>query len=260
MRDLTLGFIGGGRIARIFLAAFQNKRYVPSRMVISDPDSGVLESLQRRFPDLNMVLTADSSLAARQDMVFLAVHPPAMEAVLQQIGRHISEKSFIISLAPKFRLEKIAELLGGHPKVVRMIPNAASWMNKGFNPTAFAPGMSGSDKQFLAEFLRIMGEMPEVEEDKLEAYAILTAMGPTYFWFQFNELQRLSQSFGLADGEFKTGFREMVSGTIGLLFDSGLTYEEVVDLIPVKPIGDQESQIQEIYKTKLTVLYQKLKG
>lgn len=260
MRDLTLGFIGGGRITRIFLAAFQNKGYAPSRMVISDPDSGVLESLQRRFPVQNMVLTADSSQASGQDIVFLAVHPPVMEAVLLQISRHISAKSFIVSLAPKFRLEKISKLLGGHPKVARMIPNAASWMNKGFNPTSFAPGMSGSDEQFLSEFLRILGEMPEVDEDKLEAYAILTAMGPTYFWFQFNELQRLARSFGLTDREIKAGFREMITGTIGLLFDSGLTYEEVVDLIPVKPIGDQEAQIQEIYQTRLTALYQKLHG
>jgi pyrroline-5-carboxylate reductase len=43
------------------------------------------------------------------------------------------------------------------------------------------------------------------------------------------------------------------------MFKSGLTPNEVMDLIPVKPIGEHEAQIAEIYKTKLIGLFEKIK-
>ncbi|HQV32286.1 MAG TPA: NAD(P)-binding domain-containing protein [Calditrichia bacterium] len=260
MKAISLGFIGGGRVVRIYLAALQHKGIFPERIVISDPAGEAREVLMKHFPDQNLVLTGENSEAARQDIVFLAVHPPVMKDLLPQIGSHLTEETLVVSLVPKFTFSMISELLGGHKKLVRMIPNAPSWKNIGFNPTAFAPDLSASDRQQITELLGMLGRMPEVGEDKLEAYAILTAMGPTYFWFQFDELQRLSQSFGLTDTEFKTGLREMLSGAMETLFDGGLNYEEVVDLIPVKPIGDQEEQIREIYRSRLTTLYQKLSG
>jgi pyrroline-5-carboxylate reductase len=43
------------------------------------------------------------------------------------------------------------------------------------------------------------------------------------------------------------------------MYDSELTPQEVIDLIPVKPIGEHESQISEIYKTRLIGLFEKIK-
>ena len=43
------------------------------------------------------------------------------------------------------------------------------------------------------------------------------------------------------------------------MYKSGLTPQEVMDLIPVKPIGEHEAQITEIYNTKLIGLFEKIK-
>jgi len=43
------------------------------------------------------------------------------------------------------------------------------------------------------------------------------------------------------------------------MYKSGLSASEVIDLIPVKPIGENEAQIAEIYKTKLIGLFEKIK-
>jgi len=43
-------------------------------------------------------------------------------------------------------------------------------------------------------------------------------------------------------------------------FDSGLSPEEVIDLIPVKPIGDKEEEIEKILESKLLGLYEKIKA
>jgi len=43
------------------------------------------------------------------------------------------------------------------------------------------------------------------------------------------------------------------------LFSSGFPKEEVMDLIPVKPISDHEKEIRSIYNSKLIPLFEKIK-
>lgn len=84
-------------------------------------------------------------------------------------------------------------------------------------------------------------------------------MLPTYFWFQWRELASIGSRIGLSEEESKNAINETLVASLDLMYKSGLTPEEVIDLIPVKPIGENESQITEIYNTKLTGLFEKIK-
>ena len=46
----TVGFIGGGRIARIILSGWQRAEYMPAEVVVSEPNSEVLKKLKEQFP------------------------------------------------------------------------------------------------------------------------------------------------------------------------------------------------------------------
>jgi pyrroline-5-carboxylate reductase len=105
-----------------------------------------------------------------------------------------------------------------------------------------------------------VGDCPEVPEENLEAYAILTAMGPTYLWFQWYELQNIGQSFGLTAEATQEGIEKMVMGAVKTMTAPGLSPAEVMDLVPVKPLGDDEAAIKGLYQSKLTALFQKLKS
>jgi len=105
----------------------------------------------------------------------------------------------------------------------------------------------------------LLGEFPEVDEKKLEAYAIITGMGPTYFWPQFYKLIELSKFFGLNEKEISESLTKMIEGSLNTIFNSNLDPEEVMDLIPVKPLGDEEKNILNIYEIKLKPLFEKLK-
>ena len=85
-------------------------------------------------------------------------------------------------------------------------------------------------------------------------------MGPTYFWFQLFELFELGKSFGLTDKQAWKGIKKMLKGAVETVDESGLTPGEVMDLIPVKPLGEDEAMIRNAYRTRLTGLYQKLRG
>ena len=257
MSDKSIGFIGGGRVARIFLEGWTRAKGLPANLVVSDGNAESLAKLKTRFPHVRT--TTDSGAAAAQDIVFLAVHPPVMADVAAGIKGRLKPDAIVVSLAPKFTLAKLGELLGGFARLARVIPNAPSVVNFGFNPVAFGSALTAADKAALSGLLEPLGECPEVAEGKLEGYALLTGMGPTYLWFQLQTLREVAAGFGLSDAEIVPAMKRMVCGAARTLLESGLTPGEVMDLVPVKPLADMEPQVAEMYRTRLPALFQKIK-
>lgn len=257
MTNKTIGFIGGGRITRIFLDGWQRAGQWPGQVVVSDCNPETLAKLKARCPSIET--STQSAVAAAQDIVFLAVHPPVMVEVATGIKGSVKPAAVVVSLAPKFTISKLTELLGGFARLARVIPNAPSLVNWGFNPMAFARALTAADKTELTDVFSPLGECPEVAEAKLEGYALLTGMGPTYLWFQLQALREVAAGFGLSDADIGWALRRTVCGAMRTLFESGLTPAEVMDLIPVKPLAEMESQVTEMYRTRLPALYQKIK-
>jgi pyrroline-5-carboxylate reductase len=212
-------------------------------VVVSDPTSAI-------------ATTKNNREAAAQDIVFLAVHPPVMGAVLAEIAPALKPGAAVVSLAPKFTIAKISAALGGFARIARMIPNAPSLIGAGYNPVAFAAGM---EREELLALFAPFGECPVVAEDKLEAFAILTGMGPTYFWFQLQALREIAGQCGLSEADIAPALKRTVCGAARTLLESGLSPAEVMDLIPVKPLGEDEPAIKTLYQTKLPALYARIK-
>ena len=49
-----------------------------------------------------------------------------------------------------------------------------------------------------------------------------------------------------------------MNAALNTMFKSGLNWKEVSDLIPVKPIGEYEEEIINMYEHKLVGLYNKI--
>jgi len=257
MNNPTIGFIGGGRVARIFLAGWTRAQKLPARVVVADPNADTLAKLRERFPVVET--TGDIAQAAAQDVVFLATHPPALTEAAGRAGAALRPAAILVSLAPKFTIAKLAALLGGFARIARCNPNAPSVIGAGFNPIVFGQTLTAADRAMVAALLEPLGDSPEVAEEKIEAFAVFTAMGPTYLWFQMQALRELAVSFGLTEAEANAGLKRMVCGAARTLVDSGLTPAEVMDLVPVKPLIEMEPAVLEFYRTRLPALFQRIR-
>ena len=181
-----------------------------------------------------------------------------MAEVLPKIGKSLRPDAIVLSLAPKLRFEKITALLGGFSRVARQNPNAASIIDRGYNPIAFADGLDAAGRDALRTLLAPLGAMPEVAEETIEAYALISAMGPTYLWFQFDLLRRMAVEFGLSESAAREAVAAMVHGAAPTLLESDLSTDQVLDLVPVKPLAADEAAIVEIIANRLLPLYAKL--
>lgn len=140
-----------------------------------------------------------------------------------------------------------------------MIPNATSVINSGYNPITFDPGLDKREKKQVLKLLKKLGKTFETEESKLESYAISSAMLPTYFWFQWQEMEKIAHETGLTPEEAQKTVFSSLKKALKLYFKSDLTPEQVMDLIPVKPIGEHEPEIKNILNTRLIGLFGKIK-
>ena len=255
----SIGFIGGGRVVRILLHGWKEAGALPERITVSDPNRAALDHLAGEFPGVRVVQDGNA-LAAGQDLVFLAVHPPDAGKVLGEIAPSLKPDAIVVSLMPKLTIAQLSAMLGGFGRIVRMIPNAPSMVMCGYNPVAFPREMATGERRKVETLLEPLGRYFEVPEGDLEAYAVISAMGPTYLWFQFYELEKIAVSFGLSPEKAAEAVRKMAEGAVQTMMWSGLTPEQVMDTIPVRPLGEDEAAIKEVYRKRLPALFQKLKG
>ena len=193
----SVGCIGGGRITRIILATIERAGKLPKTVVVSDANADVLKKLKATYPGIRCVTNGNAD-AASQDLVFPALHPPIAGEVIPLLLSQIRRDTVVISLMSKISAAKISQMLGGHLLVVRIIPIARAVIGKGFNPVVYPVSMPADKKKALATLFTSSGVCPEVNEEHLEAYAVISAMEPTCLWFQLYELRQIAESFGLS--------------------------------------------------------------
>ncbi len=260
MLKKEIGFIGGGRATRIILGGLKRAGMMPASVVVSDRDEGVLGELKEAFPEITTALDDNGSPASARDFVFISLHPPVFREEAERIREGLDPSATVVSFMATVKIEEIEGLLGGHARVIRTTPNAPSMVNAGYNPVAFGPGLGESEKRDALAMLAILGECPVVAEERLESYAIITAMGPTYLWYQLYALEGLAVEFGLSPEEAGEAVPAMAVGAARTMAESGLTPEEVMDLVPIRPMGEAEEGIVKEYGRRLRALYRRLKA
>jgi len=181
-----------------------------------------------------------------------------MEA-LNGIKSSIRKDALVVSFAPKITIDKIQVVLPDIPNLARMNPNAGTYAGKGYNPVCFAKNAGKNVVQEFLEVFQKLGKVPVIQENLIEAYAVVNAMGHTYFWYQLQQLKELGMSYGMSEKETQETISEMVAGTTETLFNSGLSYDKVVDLVPVKPMAEHENTVKDFYSSCLNGIFQKIK-
>ena len=160
----SIGFIGGGRVTKILLQGFKNKSFKFGKVVVADTDPEVLANLKKHFPEVE---AADAKTAAGQEIVFISLHPPVVMDTLEIIKEDVKPGSVVISLAPKINMAKLSMKLGHVKKLARLIPNATSFINEGYNPVTFSSGFEKTEKKEILDLLSFLGTTFKVAEEKL---------------------------------------------------------------------------------------------
>lgn len=130
----------------------------------------------------------------------------------------------------------------------------AAWR---FSRSAIAEALSASDRCRPWALVAPLGLSQEVADDLIESYAVVSAIGPTYSRFQFDEVFRLADAFGLRRQEARRAVAAMIKGPVTALLETDVPAADVMDLVPVKPLAGDEAAVRAILQERLRAVYQR---
>ena len=256
--EKRISFIGVGAMGSAVLDRLVQAAFVGAEAAsICDMNPDRLDAIKRR---LDARASRDNREGATfGDAIILAVPPKQACPVLEEIRDSLSESKILVSLVALVPTNLIEETLRSRIGVVRVMPNIPSMVGSGFNVFCFGRHISSGDKEWVKSMLSVLGEHEEVDEDKIETYTVLSAMGPTCFLPFADELIRFGASNGLSYQEARKAVSSTIRGTAELVSKVDRPVEELKNMIGTQPLKMREQELRSIMQEELGKTLQQLK-
>jgi pyrroline-5-carboxylate reductase len=246
--NLTIGFLGAGKMATALARGFVRAKLVTARQLMA---GDVSETACAAFAkEVGAKTTAfNPDVVKFADVLILAVKPDQVGGVLAEIREQFTEKHLLISIAAGVTLAKLEAGLGAGSRLVRVMPNTPALV--GASASAFAPGKSAlpADGELAHKLLSAVGVAFPVKESLLDAVTGLSGSGPAYV-YQFIE--------ALSDGGVAAGLpREVatrlaaqtVLGAAKMVLETGQHPGALKDMV-TSPGGTTIEGLHELEKGK----------
>ncbi|KAG8446393.1 hypothetical protein GDO86_014013 [Hymenochirus boettgeri] len=206
---MSVGFIGAGQLTYALVRGFTAAGVLAAhKITASSPDTDQLTVAGLRKIGINFT-TSNKDTVKNSDVLFLAVKPPIIPFVLDEIGSDIEDRHMVVSCAAGVTISSIEKKLAAFnpaPKVIRCMTNTPVVVREGATVYATGTHAEVEDGKLLEQLMQSVGFCTEVEEDLIDAVTGLSGSGPAY---AFTALD------ALADGGVKMGLPRRLAVRLG---------------------------------------------
>ena len=215
----TIGFLGcgnmGGAIARAVCKAAD-----PQNVYLANRTAAKAEKLAA---ELGCNTTINDEVAGRCALIFLAVKPQMMEALLTPLKFTLAERPgrFVLcSMAAGLPISRIQELVGEDYPVIRIMPNTPASVGEGM--IQYCSSHVTAEEE--AEFCKLMapaGRLDPVPETLIDAASCVSGCGPAWVYQFIEALADGGVACGLPRAKAQEYAAQMVLGSAALALSDG---------------------------------------
>jgi pyrroline-5-carboxylate reductase len=254
---VKLGIVGTGNMGEAILKGLLDNVLKTQDIICVDKSQ---ESLDRIAKAYQVVCFAEMSAIKDCEVVLLAVKPQNMDEVLPLMGKVISEKTLIISIAVGITSSFIVKNLRiSKAAVVRAMPNTPALVGKGV--TGIAKGEFATDAQLTIakNLLESVGQVVVVNEDQIDVVAAASGSGPAYYFYVTELLIDAAVSHGLSRDVAQVLVENTFVGSSALFENSE---DDVVELRRkvTSPKGTTQAAIEFLESKDLKSIWQNALG
>lgn len=196
MLTQTIGFIGAGQMARALARGFVAAELLKGNKILAcDPVSTAGEAFAADVPGAKL-LASNAAVVERSEVLFLAVKPQNMPAVMAELAGKATKDKLFISIAAGVTLGKLCDGLKSQ-RVVRVMPNTPALVGQGASAYAIGSGATEEDKQLVGKLLGAVGIAFPLEEKLLDAVTGLSGSGPAFVYVMIEALSDGGVRMGL---------------------------------------------------------------
>lgn len=219
----------------------------PGAITASDPHEERGQELAARY---GIGHTTDNAAAAREALiVVLSVKPQTLSQVLAGLRGQVRAEALVLSIVAGAHVETIARGLGGHRKIVRVMPNTPARVGEGISVWMSTPEVEPRQREQARAILSALGKELAVDnEDYLDMATALSGTGPAYV-FLFME--------ALIDAGVHLGFsRRVAQQLVVQTLRGSVAFAEQSDMHP----AELRNMVTSPGGTSAEALYQLEKG
>jgi pyrroline-5-carboxylate reductase len=254
---VKIGIVGTGNMGEAILKGLLDNVLTAQDIICVDKSQ---ESLDRISKAYQVVCSAEISAIKDCDVVLLAVKPQNMDEVLPLLGKVITEKTLIISIAVGITSSFIVKNLGiDKASVVRAMPNTPALVGKGV--TGLAKGEFATDDQLTIakNLMEAVGQVAVVNENQIDIVAAASGSGPAYYFYVTELLIEAAVSHGLSRDVAQVLVENTFVGSSALFENSD---DDVVELRKkvTSPKGTTQSAIEFLESKDLKSIWQNALG
>ena len=220
MLSHTNGFIGAGQMARALAKGLVRAKLVtPGQIVAADPVAEAARQFADEVVGANL-LTSNAAVVAKANIVFLAIKPQSMPAVLQELAGKASASTLFVSIAAGMTIAKLSDGLKIN-RIIRVMPNTPALVGQGASAYALGSGATTEDGQLVGQLLSAVGQAHQVDEKLLDAVTGLSGSGPAFVYVMIEALSDGGVRMGLPREIASALAAQTVRGAAAMVLETG---------------------------------------
>jgi pyrroline-5-carboxylate reductase len=246
---VRIGFLGAGRMASALATGWLHAGLIDSeRLCASDP----LPAARDAFAQATgaFVTATNRDIAARGDLLVLAVKPQHMTALLAELQPVVTANHLVVSIAAGITLDQLKAGLGGDRRLIRVMPNTPCLVGASASAYAAAKGATPVDVELVARLLGSVGKAIAVPEKLLDAVTGLSGSGPAYVAVVIEALSDGGVRMGLPRDVANLLAAQTVLGSAKMVLDTGLHPAALKDMV-ASPGGTTIAGLQALERAGL---------
>ncbi|MBP2630885.1 MAG: proC [Firmicutes bacterium] len=196
MKDIKIGFIGGGAIAEAITSGILEAKLITSNNIfIAEHKAVRCEYLQKQYK-VNVSVDA-SEIVDKVDILFLAIKPQVACSTIESIYSITKDSTLIVSVVAGLTIQSLESYFKNQP-VIRVMPNTPVAVGEGMSAIVLGTRATTENGNLIEKIFNAIGKAVIVKETLMDAVTGLSGSGPGYGFLIIDALADAGVKVGLA--------------------------------------------------------------
>ncbi len=253
MKEVNIGFIGGGNMARSMVSGMVASDFKAPNLWVCDKNQDKLGFFQQTYGVSTCL--EQSTLVEKCQVIILAVKPQALPSVVDKVGAEIKKSNaLVISICAGIDMPQLEQWFGEKTAIVRVMPNTPAQLQCGAS-AMFANSQLAEQQKNLAEhIMRASGVAVWIkDESQMNVVGALSGSGPAYFFLLMEMMSDIAVKFGLDEKQAKLLTTQTAYGASRMALESSEGVAKLRQNVTSKG-GITEAAIQTLEKAGIRAM------